>query len=492
MSLVAPPSTVAPAYLWVPEHSSSSAGAEAADLASSLGFMVDAPERATLDTLLAEGPDGRWAGLEAGVICGRQNIKTWALEMTVLYDAFLRDVRRVVWTSHRFKTTQSAFADLQSLVENYDWLRKRVKKVRFAAGDEGFELIGGTRVDFLARTSGGGRGLTGDTVILDEALFLSPIMLGSLLPTLSARPDPHVRYGSSPGVRESEVLRGVRKRGRKGGDPSLAYIEFTSEREPCADPMCTHLIGTEGCQLDNETKWAQANPALGRRISVDYVRSERRALPPVEFMRERLGWWEDPPSDDGEQAIPAEAWAERLDATSSLQPGCRVTFAVDTSWDRQTTWIAAAGIRDDGTPHIEVVATNYGSDWVLPWLRERIPVWSPVSIAMQGSGSPVSSIFDICKAELGDLVISLGAGDLGRACGSFFDAVVAGPLAHTDQEQLNQAIKHATVRLMGDAWLWDRKASPVDIAPLVAVTEALYSLTSTIEQPKKRSRVIGW
>ena len=492
MSLVAPLSTVEPAHLWVPSHASSTAGTEVADLAASLGFMVDGPERITLEALMAEGPDGKWAGLEAAIICGRQNLKTWALEMTVLYDAFLRDVRRVVWTSHRFKTTQAAFGDLQALVDNYDWLRKRIKKVRFAAGDEGFELLSGTRIDFLARTSGGGRGLTGDTVILDEALFLSPIMMGSLLPTLSARPDPHIRYGSSPGIRESEVLRNVRERGRKGGDPSLAYVEFTSEREPCADVMCTHLIGTPGCQLDNETKWAQANPALGRRISVDYVRSERRALPPVEFMRERLGWWEDPPSDDGEQAIPAEAWAERLDATSSLQPGCRVTFAVDTSWDRQTTWIAAAGIRDDGTPHIEVVATNYGSDWVLPWLRERIPVWSPVSIAMQGSGSPVSSIFDICKAELGDLVISLGAADLGRACGSFYDAVVAGPLAHTDQEQLNQAIKHATVRLMGDAWLWDRKSSPVDIAPLVAVTEALYSLTSTIEQPKKRSRVVGW
>ena len=492
MSLAALPNTVEPAHLWVPSHATSTAGNEVADLATSLGFMVDGPERITLEALMAEGPDGKWAGLEAAIICGRQNLKTWALEMTVLYDAFLRDVRRVVWTSHRFKTTQAAFGDLQALVENYDWLRKRVKKVRFAAGDEGFELVSGTRIDFLARTSGGGRGLTGDTVILDEALFLSPIMMGSLLPTLSARPDPHIRYGSSPGIRESEVLRNVRERGRAGGDPSLAYVEFTSEREPCADAMCSHTVGSKGCQLDNETKWAEANPALNRRISIDYVRSERRALPPVEFMRERLGWWEDPPNQDGEQAIPADAWAERLDAASTITDGARLTFAVDTSWDRQTTWIAAAGIREDGVPHIEVVATNYGSDWVLPWLKERIPIFKPEAIALQGSGSPVSSIYDILKAELGDLVVSLGAADLGRACGAFYDAVVTGPLAHTDQDQLNQAIKHATVRLMGDAWLWDRKASPVDIAPLVAATEALYSLTSTIEQPKKRSRVIGW
>ena len=36
--------------------------------------------------------------------------------MTVLYDAFLRDVKRVVWTSHRFKTTQQAFNDLEQII----------------------------------------------------------------------------------------------------------------------------------------------------------------------------------------------------------------------------------------------------------------------------------------------------------------------------------------------------------------------------------------
>ena len=491
MNVDAAPDTGA-AFLWVPEHSHSTVGTEVASLALSLGFQVDAPERATLDVLMAERTGDKWAGLEAAIICGRQNLKTWALEMTVVYDAFLRDVRRVVWTSHRFKTTQQAFGDLVTLVETHDWLSKRVKKIRYAAGDEGFELTSGTRIDFLARTSGGGRGLTGDTVSLDEALFLVPQMLGSLLPTLSSRPNPHVRYGSSPGLRESEVLRGIRDRGRASNDPSLAYIEFTSPRESCSDIMCRHTPDTPGCQLDDETKWAQANPALGRRISVDYVRAERRALPAVEFMRERLGWWEDPPTQSDQQVIPSDSWDERLDPDSVVPDGADLAFAIDTSWDRQTTWISVAAMRADGVPHVEIVATEFGTEWVIGWLAERIDRYDPIAIGLQGSGSPISSILEPLQREFGDLIVSIGGQDLGRACGAIFDAAVNGPLAHTGQQQLDDAVKHAVIRPVGDSWLWDRKHSPVDIAPLVSVTEALYLLQTRQKPKKKRSRIVGW
>lgn len=444
-----------------------------------------------LRALAPSRADGRWAGFESAIICGRQNLKTWALEMVVISDVWERGVKRATWTSHRYKTTQQAFGDILALVDNYDWLRKRVNKVRTAKGEEGFELLSGSRLDFLARSAGGGRGLTGDTVALDEALFLSPVMMGALIPTLSSRPNPHVLYGSSPGVLDSSVLRSIRDRGRTGTDPSLSYIEWSSPREPCPDPDCMHLPETPGCLLDDEAKWAQANPALGRRISVDYVRSERRALPPSEFMRERLGWWEDPPTLAEDQVIPAEAWADRLDAGSAIPDGSQVAFAIDTSWDRQTTWIAACGNRPDGVPHVEVVASGYGTDWVVGWLAERLPAWKVRAIGLQGSGSPVSSLLDPLSKTFGTLVVNLSGTDLGRACGSFFDAVTTGPLAHTGQAQLDVAVQRAVVRPIGDAWVWDRKGAAVDIAPLVAVTEALYLLT-TVPEPKPRGRARGF
>lgn len=464
-----------PAHLWVPEHTVGSAGREAADLARSIGQEPDAEEELALDAILSERTDGRWASLEAAVICGRQNLKTWTLQMSVLYDLYVRDVGLVVWTAHRFRTTQEAFRDIHTLVDSYDHLRKRVKKVRTANGEEGIELLSGARLDFLARTSGGGRGLSGDTVVLDEALYLTPTMMGALLPTLSARPDPHVRYGSSAGLRESEVLRMIRDRGRAGGDPSLVYVEWSTEPGGCGRPECDHKPGTRGCQLDDVAMWHAANPALGRRISVDYLSAERRALPPKEFARERLGWWEDPPALGDGAIIPAEAWDERRDRDSEIVLGERLAFAVDVSWDRSVAWVAVCGTRPDGRPHVEIAATKPGTEWVVDWIAERVEQYEPVAVAFQASGAPVSSLLEDFRTAVGDLVLPIAGPDLGRSCGAFYDAATSGPLIHLGQQPLDDAVALAVVRPLSDAWAWDRRKSPVDVAPLVAATCAYYA-----------------
>ena len=480
---VAAPSRTA-AYYWVPPTSTSSAGLETAEMARMLGFQVDAPEQEALDVLMAEaGP--KWAALESAIICGRQNLKTWALEMTVLYDAFLRDVKRVVWTSHRFKTTQQAMQDLDRIIGDTDWLRSRVKKVRHASGDEGFELTNGARIDFLARTSGGGRGLTGDTVILDEALFLTPQMLGALLPTLSSRPDPAVRYGSSPGIMESAVLRTIRDRGRALNDPSLCYIEWTSPREDCADPECVHDLTAVGCQLDDEAKWAMANPALGRRISVDYVRQERRALAsdPVEFMRERMGWWEDPPEDGTGTVFPMESWRKCRDDRSALAPDAPVFLAVDVSWDRSMAYVAAFGHRPDGIAHGQLIHHGNPSD-VVAYLADLCGKRTVQGVAVQASSAPASSLLPDMERDLPVPIVPMQSTDLQRACGMAYDRVVSEQVRHIGQPLVDRAIAVAEVRALSDGWALDRKRSRLDIAGLVAWVNALW-LLSTYEAERE-------
>lgn len=480
MSVVAPARSAS--YYWVPPTATSTAGLEVGEMARMLGFQVDGPEQEALDVLMAEaGP--KWAALEVAIICGRQNLKTWALEMTALYDAFFRDVKRVVWTSHRFKTTQQAFADLEQIVGDTDWLRDKVRKVRHASGDEGFELTSGARIDFLARTSGGGRGLTGDTVILDEALYLSPQMMGALLPTLSARPDPHVRYGSSPGIMESEVLRSVRNRGRALNDPSLAYIEWTSPLGDCAEPLCDHGLTATGCLLDDEERWAQANPALGRRISIDYVRSERRALAadPVEFMRERMGWWEDPPDEGAGQVFPAEDWRICADTESRIADDEPVVLAVDISWDRSAAHVAACGKRVDGVRHAQLVHTCDPAQ-VVAWLVTTCAERDVAAISLQATGAPVSSLLPDLERDLSVPIVQVAASDIPRACGYAYDAVRSHTVRHLGQSNLDRALMVAETRTLSDGWALDRKRSRLDIAPLVAWVHALWA-ASTFDDP---------
>lgn len=450
----------APAYLWVPEHVSSAAG-EAIDLAASVGMVLDPEQCLALEAILAEKAGGKWAGFEAAVIAARQNLKTYLLEALVLADIFLFGSRLVVWTAHLFPTAMEAMRDLKQILEANDHLRRRVKRISEANGEEHFEFIGGQRLLFKARHKTGGRGLTGDRVILDEAFALSPSEMGSLLPTLSARPNPQVVYASSAGLATSDVLRGVRDRGRAGKDPSLVWVEWCAPVVPCDNDRCDHRPDSPGCVLDDVELWRKANPAIGRRITETHIAAERRALPPEEFARERLGWWEDPAVLGA--GMPLNLWEA---SATKTQPGALLALAVDVTPDLAFASIARATRIREGIL-LDLVAHRRGTAWVAEEmfkLRRDQPV--PIVVDLGGPAS-------VLAGELGD-TLNPAARDVAQACSALLDGMIRRTVWHRDVASLTAAVKGASRRTMGDAWAWSRRSSLVDISPLVALTLALW------------------
>jgi len=476
MPVVAPPVSP-PTFFHVPDGSRFDMADEVCDLMEAVGYQVDEPERLTTHALMPQKRNGDWVGLEAAIVCPRQNLKTATMIGMALHDLFVQGVERVVWTAHEFKTSSDAFRDFQALIEGNDWLHREVLAVRTANGKEGFELRNGARLDILARTGKSGRGMGAPRLYMDEALYLDGRMMGALVPTMSARRNAHMVYGSSPGILTSNVLRGLRRRGRSGTDPNLGYIEWTSERGECESEDCVHHADAVGCQLDDEDRWFAANPALGRRISVDFVRQERRALAsePVEFMRERLGWWEDPPNEGGVTVYPLDEWTAGTDPASEIEPGTPVAWAVDMSWSRATAYVAAVGTRADGLLHAQVVHTC-DSTKVAEYLGERVRRFESTGIAIQSTGAPVSSLIeDITRAVDGACdIVPMTATDLSKACGVTFDAIKSGQVRHVGDPSLDRSLLLAASRSLGDGWALDRKKSAVDIANLVAVTNALW------------------
>lgn len=475
---------VKPAYLTHPPFTKTD-GPEVADLAEMVGLAPDPEQRLALDVLFALGADFRVAAFEFAVIEARQNGKSGLFKMAALGWLFITDQRLVVWSAHEMATTREAFRDLAELIENCAPLRKRLAAgpshgIYRGNGDEAIELANGHRIKFKARTHGGGRGLTGDKVVLDEAMFLAPHHMGALLPTLSAVDDPQVVYGASAGLAGSEVLRGVRDRGRAGGSPRLAYMEFCSlpEENACADEACSHALGVEGCALDDVEYLRQANPALERRISVDYLLAERQALPPEEFGRERAGWWDKPEGAEGTLITP-EVWEKLKDPTS--EPGDPISFGVYVSSDRTTAAIGVAGRRADGKIHVGIVPAVRGKQFdTLPgtlWIPDRLAElweWHPDAVVIDGH-SAAASLITAIEARNVD-VAKINSTDLAKACGNFFDAVTEGNLRHRGARPLARAVTAGTKRELSDAWVWDRKDKSSDIAQLMAVTLAVHGL----------------
>ena len=464
-------------------------GPEVADLAALAGFAPDPEQALALDAMFALGGDGRSAAFEFAVVCPRQNLKTGLLKMAALGWLFVTDQKLIVWSAHEMRTTREAFRDLTNLIVNCPPLRKRLaggvsNGIMSGNGNESIELAPtpacpeGQRILFKARTNGGGRGLTGDKVILDVAFALKASHMGSLLPTLSARPDPQVVYASSAGLADSEILRSIRDRGRKG-DPSLAYMEFCAPDGVCADERCSHLVGVEGCGLDEERWVRMANPAIGRRISLEHIIAERRALPPREFARERLGWWDEPDISEG-PLISADAWSRLTDVKS--QPVDPVAFSVYVNKSQTSAAIGVAGYRSDGRTHVGVVPAVSGQPetslpglgWIPGRVAELCERWGPCAVVIDERSEAGSLIDDL--ASLGVAVTKTNATAMANACGSFLAAVKEGDLRHQGSASLAASVTAGKRRDLADAWAWDRKDPGSDITQLVAVTLAMHGV----------------
>jgi hypothetical protein len=479
-----PDALVAPAFHWVPEHLDSY-GPEVADWADSCGLTLDAEQRLVLDAMYAAGPGGQLVATETGLVCQRQNLKTHVLKAAALADLFLFDEPGCMWTAQLRTTSLKSFEECKATIDNYDHLRRYVRRVVDTDGEEAIELLSGASLEFRTRSGRGGRGLSGRRLTLDEALYLTAPMLGALVPVLSAqsmRADVQLRYASSAGKPESAVLRGVRDRGRAGGEPRMTYTEWTAPQRPCATEDCPHVAGADGCALDDLDLLQQANPALGRRISPSFVlETERRAMTPQEFMRERLGWWEDPVGE-GDTPITVAAWtdAEIVDAGSQIAG--EPTLAVDVPPDRSSASLAVAGLRSDGLIHGELVDARRGTGWAVAAAAKAAELHGIRTIVLDAGAAAGALVSDLEAAGL--TVVTVSAKELGHACGGLADKVVQQRLRHLGQPELTAALEGARTRNLGDgAWAWHRRGSTVDISPLVAVTLAVWQVGVGHEGP---------
>jgi phage terminase large subunit-like protein len=450
----------------------SSLGADAVELGRAAGLVADPWQADVMVDACGVRADGKWAAFEVGIVVSRQNGKGGLLELRELAGLFLWGERLLIHSAHQFDTSLEAFRRLLFLIEDTPELDQQVKRVSRSHGEEGIELKTGQRIRFRTRTSGGGRGFSGDFLALDEAMFMHQFVHGALLPTLSARPNPQVWYLGSAvdqDVHENGIVFArVRERGHRGGDPSLAYFDWSLD---LPDPTAV----TEKIASD-EAMWAVANPALGIRISAEHVAHELASLGAREFAVERLGVGDWPRTDGAVDAvIDAAEWAALADASSCLVDP--VVFAFDVAPDRSWASVAAAGRNEEGLPHVELVEHRRGTKWLPGRLEELCERHETDGVVCDAVGPAASVLHQLAGLE----VEAVSVRDHVNACGLLVDLIQQKGLRHLGQPELAVAVKGATKRPLGDAWAWSRKVATTDISPLVAATLALYAASKSAD-----------
>ncbi len=434
-------------------------GHAALKLAYSAGLTPDPWQEFCILSGCSDRRNGSWAAFENYLDVPRQNGKGDILMIRQLAGLFVFHEKVQLHSAHEFKTAREHFIRIRDVIDGAPHLSKRVKAILTGSGNESIVLKNGSRLLFVARSKASIRGFTGDTLYLDEAFKLSSEARGAMIPALSAVKNPQIWYASSAAHADSDALHELHARMVAGDSPRLFAASWSNEPGP--DPSEVEA-------------WARANPALGRRLSVEFTSEELMTLPAREFARERLGIPEG--QDGGSNVLPLASWSACEDPASVVVGP--VTIALDVTPEGSFGSFAVAGLRADGLAHVEVVDRRPGTAWIVARARELAVRWStPILLDPR---SPAGGFITELVAA-GVEVIEVSGVQLAQGCAAFQRRVLEGQVRHIGQGELNASVVGVAIRPLGDAWAWSRVSSQVDISPLVAASLALWGSTRTGE-----------
>ena len=446
-------------------------GLDAERIARSGGLILDPWQSMVLYDWMAVGFNNKWLCRTCGGSVPRQNGKTGLVEARAETGMLLYN-EQVIYTAHLQKTATETFEEMASFFDSPK-LRKYLKDIKTALGREQIILKSGARVKFLARTRNGGRGQHGDLLIFDEAQELSIEAQASFIPAISASANPQTVYTGTPPDPSSDgtVFRGIRDKALAGETKSTAWFEYSVPE-----------IG----DVTNRDRWAETNPALGRRILTTTIEGELEQMPPDTFARERLGWWTPVVKHEIEYAIKQDVW----DACRSeeMKPEGKTAYGIKFSADGATVALCGAVIPADGPARISLIElrpTGHGIGWLADWLNERYKKASCVVIdGRNGVDVLVERISDTWKMK--GSVIRPTSRDMIAAVGTLTNALNERSVTwFYQQEALRESALTATKRPISGGWGFGGDNS----APIEAASLALWGAINSKRNPNKEMRI---
>jgi rubredoxin len=452
-------------------------------MADLVGIDLDEWSRAFLVDALGVTTTGQWAAFEVLLELARQNGKSWILDLIALTALYTWQLKTIVYSAHETTTAMEAFERIEGLIQATPALRAVTPDRCFTHGNgkEKIRLATGERILFKTRTSGGGRGLSGDLVICDEAQALKDTHIAALFPTLRAKPNPLIVYAGSAGDQTSTVLGRLIRR-MTNMEPRLCGWRFAADEDD--DPAAA-------------ATWAKVTPALGRRITVDYMAHEQRSLPPEKFARELLTIG-DYPREDGEDWVIPQSRVERTTVDGSALAG-RGVLAVDAHPAQEWASIAVAGpagvqggsgqvtASPGGGVHVEVIDHQRGVRWLGPRLVELLANHDVAREVVLDPKGPLGRMVPDLE-DLGIRIRLLKAEDVAAACGWIYDGMVNDPstVFHRGAPVLVSAISSAQTRQLLGGFAW-RRAGQADISPLYAATFAGHAAATWAGKPARKA-----
>jgi len=387
------------------------------------------------------------------IVTARQSGKSTLLQILALWRLYLDAAPLVIGTAQNLPLAEEVWAGALDMAQGVPELAAEVAAVSRTNGDKFFRLTGGQRYKVAAATRSGSRGLSSDLVLLDELReHRDWEAWASSTKTTMARPSPQVIAFSNAGDKSSIVLASLREK-------ALAAAADRSTRLGIFE-----WSAADGCELDDREAWAQANPALGHRMSEDAISAALEVDPEGVFRTEILCQW----VQSVESAIAPAVWASLAGPTP--ERGHDVVFSLDIAPGHETATICSAWTMPSGLRWVQVADHRPGVDWIVARWDELRSRWGG-SLTVEQTGTAgfllprLSHTVPVPRRFYTD------------SCSTLADAVSSAGLRHGNQDPLNEAVAVARWSSSGDAGQRVLARRDARVSPLVAAALALHALS---------------
>jgi hypothetical protein len=404
-------------------------------------------------------------------IC-RQAGKTYDIGAIAFALCIIHPGTTVVWTAHRFKVARESFNELRSwaksprLVPHIEY-----DDITTAAGNECIPFRNGSRIVFAARERGAIRGFTKvRMLVLDEAQILTEAAMSDLVPTTNQAENPLIiLMGTPPKPSDpGEVFTALRTAALAGDSEGVLYVEFSAPPD---------------CESDDWEAVKIANPSFPARTSKRAILRLRKLLTnDDDYRREGLGIWDE---DSRLSVLPR--WKKRV---TDEEPPTPAAIGVAVSLDLEWGSIGAAGAWPEdpgeapeaeptdsevppGRVHVGAVDRRPGTTWLVAEAK-RIQDERGCIVAMDEK-CPDGELREALE-NAGVRVTTLNLNEYHQACSAMVNRSKDGRVTHSDTPELNDAIKNAAWRMVGDRKVFGRKQSVGDISMLEACTVAAWAV----------------
>lgn len=449
----------------------------------------------------------------------RQNGKTTVENILALWHLYSLESGLVIGTAQSLDRSEEAWKDCLALAELQDDLNEMIEERNFGH-PKYFNLDNGCEYRVSAASRRGGRGFSGDLILLDELReHHNWESWASVTNTMNARPFAQAFAFSNAGDAMGVVLRYQRALAHKelgwpDGDDEAEILGTDSDAFAGVDEadlpdgwdeLTTALFewsAPPNARRSDIYAIAQANPAMNRPGSNGQMRVTSRNLigalrgtPPLEFDMEVLCRFV--PGQDG-GPFPEGSWDRTSFADATPGEDAEIVVCVEVSDRREATFIARCGRYDregsypeGGSPvpmvkDIAVVGISQdlpGVDWVVQHLLDTRDTYRGIVVRSEG-GSPNLNLLELlrnAKLPNGDdamlPIIEWSGPDIQAAHADVADRLQQKRIEHLPHRGMDMAAASAVQLLApGGGWRIDIRRSPTDTAALYAAIGSVWGM----------------